>query len=139
MFEGSLITYLAADSALVALLSTYKSAPAIFSNVAPQKAEKPYIVFDINEYETENLAASGFDIDFEIIDFVGSAKTVRGIAERIKFICDHNCITGDARFDTIRMYRQSGREIELKDIEKRKYIFSMTARAGRKKWAEETL
>ena len=43
MFEGSLISLLAADGDLQTLLSEFSGAPAIFSRMAPQKAERPYI------------------------------------------------------------------------------------------------
>lgn len=44
MFEKTLINLLAADTDLVNLLSTFESQPAVFSNMAPQRAEPPYIV-----------------------------------------------------------------------------------------------
>jgi len=139
MFEGSFITLLAADAPLVALLSTFESAPAIFSNAAPQKAERPYIVFDIDKNAVENLAASGFDVVCDIYDRQESGKNLREIAERIEFVCDHVEIMTDDRFGTIRLYYEDGREIENSDVKTRHYVVRLSARAGRKKWAEETL
>jgi len=139
MFEGSLITLLAADSALVALLSTFESAPAIFSSAAPQKAERPYIVFDIDKNAVENLAASGFDVTLDIYHRQESGKELRQIAERIEFVCDHVEIMTDDRFGTIRIYYEDGREVENSDVKIRHYVVRLSARAGRKKWAEETL
>ena len=139
MFEGSLIALLAADSALVALLSTFESAPAVFSSVAPQKAERPYIVFNIDENALENLAASGFDIVLDIYIRKESGKEMREIAERIKFVCDMTIIYGDDRFGQIRLFREDGREVENSDVKIRHYVVRLSARAGRKKWAEETI
>jgi len=138
MFEGSLITLLAADSALTALLSTFESAPAIFTGAAPQKAERPYIVFDIDKNAVENLAASGFDIVMDLYHRQESGKELREIAERIEFICDREEIKTDARFDTIRLFYEDGREVENSDVKIRHYVLRLSARAGRKKWAEET-
>ena len=138
MFEGSLITLLAADTTLTSKLSTFSSAPAIFSNIAPQKAERPYIVFDIDKNAVENLAAASFDIVLDIYHRQESGKEMREIAERIEFICDREEIKTDPRFDTIRLFYEDGREIENSDIKIRHYVVRLSARAGRKKWAEET-
>lgn len=141
MFEKALITLLVADSALVALLSTFESDPAIFSGAAPQKAERPYIVFDIDENAVENLAASGFDIVLDIYIRKESGKEMREIAERIKFVCDRAVIMVDVggRYQAIRLFREDGREVENLDIKIRHYVVRLSARAGRKKWAEETI
>ena len=137
MFEGSLIALLAADSDLQTLLSTFESAPAIFSRSAPQKAERPYIVFDINKNAVENLAAASFDINLDIYHRQESAKSVREIAERIEFVCDRTLIKTDPRFDTIRLYYEDGDEIENTDVKIMHYVVRLSARAGRKKWIEE--
>ncbi len=139
MFEGSLITFLAADAALVARLSTFESDPAIFSNAAPQRAVLPYIVFDIDKNAVENLAASGFDIIIDIYDRVESGKVLREIAERIEFVCDREIIVNDDRFGQIRLFYEDGREVENSDVKIRHYVLRLSARAGRKKWAEETV
>jgi len=139
MFEGSLIALLAADTDLVNLLATFESAPAIFSSVAPQKATRPYIVFDIDKFAVENLAASGFDLPIDIWIRKESGKEMREIAERIEFVCDRVEIKTDSRFDTIRLFYEDGGEVENLDIKIRHYVVRLSARAGRKKWAEETI
>lgn len=141
MFEKSLIILLAADSALVALLSTFESVPAIFSSAAPQKAERPYIVFDIDKNAVENLAASGFDIILDVYIREESGKEMREIAERIEFVCDRAVIMTDVggRFQAIRLFYEDGREVENLDVKIRHYVVRLSARAGRKKWAEETI
>lgn len=140
MFEKTLINLLAADSALQSLLSEFESAPAIFSSAAPQRAERPYIVFDIDKIAVENLAASGFDIVLDIYTRKESGKEQREIAERIEFVCDMALIRVDAggRFQAIRLFYEDGREVENLDIKIRHYVVRLSARAGRKKWAEET-
>lgn len=138
MFEGSFITFLSADSALVALLTTFETKPAIFSSMAPQKATKPYIVFDIDVNADPNLAASGFDVVIDIYDRVESGKVVREIAERIEFVCDREIIYNDARYGQIRLFWEDSREVENSDIKVRHRVCRLSARAGRKKWAAET-
>ena len=141
MFEKALITLLAADTDLVNLLSTFESQPAIFSSAAPQKAERPYIVFDIDKYAPENLAAAAFDIVLDIYHRQESGVELREIAERITFVCDRAFIDVDigGRFQGIRIFYEDGREIENQDVKIRHYVVRLSARAGRKKWAEETI
>lgn len=140
MFEKALINLLAADSDLQTLLSEFESNPAIFSSAAPQRAELPYIVFDIDKIAVENLAASGFDVVLDVYDRIESGKELREIAERIEFVCDRTFIDVDAggRFQGIRLFYEDGREVENLDVKIRHYVVRLSARAGRKKWAEET-
>lgn len=138
MFEGSLINLLGTDAQLVALLSTFSSDPAIFSSMAPQKAERPYIVFDIDKLSDENLAASAFIVVLDIFHRVESGKDMRDIATRITNVCDRTVILGDPLFGQIRLFYESGREVENTDIKIRHYVVTLSARAGRKEWAAET-
>ena len=141
MFEKTLINLLAADSDLQTLLSSFSGNPAIFSSAAPQKAERPYIVFDIDKLAPENLAAAAFDIVLDVYHRQESGKELREIAERIEFVCDRAFIDVDAggRFQGIRLFYEDGREIENQDVKIRHYVVRLSARAGRKKWAEETI
>lgn len=137
MFEASLISLLHADTALVGLLSSYSSNPSVFTSVAPQKAEPPYIVFEIEEYSTDNLGVKGFDITFDIYDYIASGVKIREIAKRLCYICDRVEIKTDPTYDTIRLFWEDGREVENTDIEIRHYVTKVTARAGRKEWIEQ--
>lgn len=138
MFNASFISLLAADAAMVSRLNTYAGNPAIFSEVAPEAAETTYIVFDIEKTSADNLAVAAFLITVDIYDVSPSGKIAREIEERIEFICDREEIKGDARFDTIRLFYEDGRPIENKDVAIRKRVVTLSARAGRKKWMEET-
>ena len=138
MFEGSFISFLSADATLVGLLGTFEGAPAIYSSAAPQKSDRPYLVFDIDVNSVENLAAFGFDIIVDIYYRTESGKVLREIAERIEFVCDREIIRGDARYGQIRLFWEDSREVENSDIKIRHRVCRLSARAGRKKWAAET-
>lgn len=139
MFEAAFIDLLAADSTLVGLLSTFSSEPAIFSNAAPQAAEPPYIVFDIDTTLGLNRAAFGFTVTCDIWHYKESAAAVRQMAERVEYVTDQQKIMVDVggRFQAIRLFYESGRETEQTDIKLRRYVVSLSARAGRKKWCEQ--
>ena len=129
---------MAADAELESLLATFAGEPAIFSGSAPQKAERPYIVFDIDKIASDNLAVAVFAVTLGIYIREESGKEMREIAERIEFVCDREEIKTDARFDTIRLFYEDGREVENSDVKIRHYVARVGARAGRKKWIEET-
>jgi len=139
VFEAAFIDLLAADATLVGLLSTFSSEPAIFSNVAPQAAEPPYIVFDIDTTLGLNRAAFGFAITCDIWHYKESGAAVRQMAERVEYVTDQQKIMVDVggRFQAIRLFYESGRETEQTDIKLRRYVVSLSARAGRKKWCEQ--
>lgn len=137
MFEASLITLLAADTDLATLLAPFEGAPAIFSGAAPQKAIRPYIVFDIRKLAVDNLAASGFVVVLDIFIRKESGKDMRKIATRITYVCDRVIMDSDTRFGQIRLFYEDGREVENNDIKIRHYVVTLSARAGRKEWAAQ--
>lgn len=139
MFEGPFKTLLAADADIVSRLSTYAGAPAIFSEIAPETAETPYIIFDIEKAFSDNLAVAAFRVTVDIYHLSQSGKTAREIEERIEFVCDREEIKTDTRFDTIRLFYEDGRPVENTDIKIRKRVVTLTARGGRKKWIEATV
>ena len=136
MFEASLITLLAADSALTTRITTFGASPAIFSDYAPEEAELPYIVFDIEENETDSLIIDEFDIEVDIYGLRTAAKTIREIVERVVFVCDRTIITGDSRFTTIRLYRGNNRLEPVNNSKTTCYTVRLSARGTRKKWAD---
>lgn len=135
MFEKSLIDFLEADADIVALLGTFESRPAIFSNMAPQRAVAPYAVFDIDKAAVENLGVSSFDVVIDLYDKKESAADLRQLATLIEYRCDRAVLPEtDARFGQIRLFYEDGREVENSDIEIRHYVLRLSARAGRKAW-----
>ena len=141
MIEKAFIDLLAADVTLVALLSEFEGQPAIFSNVAPQNAELPYIVFDVEVAAGENRAAAAFDIFCDVWHRAESGVDIRQIAERIEYVCAHMRVDVDAggRFQAIRFFYEDGFEVENTDPEIRHYVATVSARAGRKKWCEQLI
>lgn len=136
MFESSFIDLLTSDSELVSMLSTYRSEPSIFSEIAPESAEPPYIVFEI-ETTANDLVVSDFRVIIDIYDNSYSGALSRNIEERIAAKCDHEVITDDTRFSAIRLFYEDGRAIENTDISIRHRVVILSAKGGRKKFAEE--
>lgn len=139
MIEATIKSTMEADATLTGLLSSFNSSPAVFSSIAPEAATMPYIVMQIGQYDTVNPAVKGFDVEVYVYDSGHSGAVMRSIAERIEFIFDYLVSDTDERFDNIRFRFVEGREIENSDTEVQRYLCRLTARAGRKKWAQETL
>lgn len=141
MLESSLITLLVADSTLVAKLTTYKSAPAIFADIAPKAAsceeDLPYIVFDIDRSESDSMVVEVFDINIGIYGSITKAKVIREIVERIYFILDLSVITTDSRFSDIRFFRDSSDFIYQSSSKITQRDVRFTARGIRKKWIDQ--
>lgn len=81
---------LSSDATLIALLSTYEGAPAVFTNdPAPPDAELPYIVtageFAVAPFDTKTLY--GREVYRDIRCYakeLGSAEQIEDIAERVR-------------------------------------------------------
>jgi hypothetical protein len=136
MFEKSLKDFLAGDPNITGLISSFEGAPAIFTSAAPQKAVLPYIVFDINKFAPENLAASAFSVALDLYAYNESAKDLRQLATYIEYRCDRKILPEtDPRFGHIRLFYEDGREVENSDVKIKHYVVTLSARAGRKQWA----
>lgn len=136
MFEASFKTFLESDTALTALLSEYNSTPSIFTSIAPQDAETPYIIFDIERNSGTPLPVAAFDIYIHIFHDSESSAVVRSIANEIELYCDTQEIKSDSKFSMLRFYMEDGREVENPDITLKHYFVRLSARAGRKEFIE---
>ena len=137
MIEKTILDALKGDATLVSLVSKYDTRPAIFSELAPEKAIEPYITFNITRNESSgDIVLHDFVV---MIDWYGrntSRVNTRIASERIEYIFDNNQFNDDARYDTIRMWFVSGGWVEERDPRDIHYNQQFTARAGRKKWLE---
>lgn len=140
MFEGSLITLLAADSDLTDRLASYKSASAIFANRAPKASSldlAPYIVFDIDRSESDSMVVEQFEVDIHIYGNITQSKIAREIIERIYFVLSLSVITTDPRFSDIRLYRSSQDFIYEANSQITHFEVRFSARGIRKKWIDQ--
>lgn len=135
MFEGALLTKLAADATLTAYVSTYNGAPAIFSEHAPEGADMPYIVFRITRTADAFPGVQAFTVFVDYYDYDVSASNSRKAAEQIEFLLDRVQLS-DARYSNIRLFFSSGGSLEGVDPRTVRYNLMFTARAGRKKWID---
>ena len=140
MFESSLLSLLNTDYGITSRLSTFNGVPSVFSDYAPEEVQFPYIVFDIEENESDSLIVDAFFIEIDIYGLRTSSKTIREIVERVQFVCDRTIITDDERFSTIRLYRDNNElvydNLGSRDSKMTHYIVRLQARGTRKKWAD---
>lgn len=139
MFHKALLQTLQADGALAGYLNTYLGNPSIFSDQAPEKAKEMYLVFTIERFGDENIAAFSFNVYLDFYDYDVSRANVRAATERVEFLLDHEKIVTDpsGRFDNIRFYLFDAGFVPEPDTKKIHYNMQFTARAGRKAWAAQ--
>lgn len=137
MFDSSLISLLRSDTALAALVSSYKSHAAIFSDGAPQDAALPFAETRILESSVGDSIVASFTVIIDFYQQSESAAKARAFCQRIIEVLDRAQITGDARYHCIRIFILSGPEyIDEGDPRDIHYRVQFSARAGRKKYIE---
>lgn len=134
MFESALITKLSSDTTLLSYLSTYNSAPAIFSEYAPEAAVMPYLIIRIDRQATDNIAVHDFNIYLDYFDSGVSPANSRKASERIEYLLDY-AVLDHERYSSIRLLFESGGSIIEQDPRTVRYNMQVSARACRKKWS----
>ena len=136
MFESAILAALSEDVTLASYVSTYGGSPAVFSEHAPEGAEMPYITFRIERDTTEALPVQAFSVFVDFWDYNKSRVNARAASERIEFLLDNKQFD-HARYSNIRLFRFSAGPVEDSDPRSIHYNHLFSARAGRKKWAQQ--
>jgi len=139
MFESSLLELFQSDPELVALVSTdgegeYKQ-PSIFSDLAPEEVDLPYIVFKIDRYPSDHLSVDRFFINVDYYGRGSSYEDARKASERVELLTDTKELT-HSRYTHIRMYRASAGTVPEDDPREIHYNTQITARACRKSFID---
>ena len=137
MFEAVLLETLADDTELVALLSTFEDAPAIFANAAPQKAVFPYITFRIvTGGIDESRALRRISLYIDIWDYAQSAVAVNSAAKLIEGLLDKTQLSNDD-LANIRLSLFSDGKVPDSDIRMLHHNMQFDVRASRKQWLSQ--
>lgn len=137
MIETSVINAMKNDSDLIEYLETYAQEPAIFSDHAPEDANKPFIVINIEEAPDTFAGVNTLSLFINYFDFNKSRANSRSAAFLIQNIFDQNRIYTDERFDTLRFTYFGGSPVENDDPRIIQHNLQFTVRCGRKKWMEQ--
>ena len=140
MIEKTIIDVLKADSTLTNYLSLYDHSAAIFSEDAPEKAIEPYITIYVerNGNPESPLILQEMDLYIDIWDSSPSRKAVREASERVEFLLSgNNKIDTDPRYDSIRIWFQSGGPIQETDPRRIRYNQLFYIKASRKKFIQQ--
>jgi hypothetical protein len=135
MIESAIISALKADSGLVAYISVYRGAPAVFSEEAPEDAETPYITIRISR-STEDLIVQNMNMYVDLWDYNKSRKETREAVEKIEFALDNKEFSTD-RYSNIRCWFFSGSQVDGEDPRDIHYNQQFTIRATRKKFLQQ--
>jgi hypothetical protein len=136
MFESSLHAALVADTEVTGHVSTYGSRPAIFSDFAPEGAQKPYITFRITESDSGHPAIKQFMVYVDYWDYNKSRTDAREAVQAIEFALDRTELEHD-RYKCIRLFWYSAGMVDEEDPREIHHNTMFIARAGRKAWADQ--
>lgn len=133
MYESALYNLFTGDSALVALLGTYNTKPAVFDQVAPEAAPFMYLVYEISKYGEDSGAVSRFLVDINLFDMNSSREPARNAVERIEYLLKFKTLT-HARYSQIRHYTPDILVIDEGDPSCIHYNIRCDAKAVETKW-----
>jgi len=138
MFEAALLSRLAADTTLTEKLSTYGSAPAIFSEQAPEDVSinDTYITFYINKSDGGHPAVDSFLVTLDVWAYTENRANGRAIVQRLDEVLDRAELMTSTRYHCIRLFRASGGPVQDTDPRSYHYNLQFEARAGRMAWAK---
>ena len=141
MFEAALLSHIRNDAALDQYLSVYQGGAAVFSEEAPEGVLVPYVIFSISRLmETGSPSVELFNVYVDYFDnTTGTGRSradSRKAGQRLEFLLDQVNLTSD-RYDTIRLFMESGGPVNDPDPRVIHYNLQFSARAGRKAWANQ--
>jgi hypothetical protein len=136
MFESALINHLRADAELVSYVSTFNLNPSIFSDLAPEGAALPYLVFRILRLSSGVSTIARFSIFFDYFAFDLSRTTARKAVDKLESILDMIILNHD-RYGFIRIFYFGGSMIEEPDPRDIHYNLQFSARSTRKNWVKQ--
>ena len=133
--EGAILEALRGESAITDLVSTFAGYPAIFTDIAPQQAEKTYMVFDVQKTPSDNLAVDIFLIDIDVYYNGLSAVDARELLFQVEILLDR-AVLECTNYMTVRFYRDSDGYVDNSDIKIGHYNQQFEARGTRKRWID---
>lgn len=137
--ESAVLDVLKADSTLIALVSTFAGEPAIFTDVAPEKAEKPYIVCSFTKLSSSpEIGDFNLYIDyFDFSEYNKSHAPARNAMAQLDVLLDlvHLVDTED-EWSLIRSFSEGNGHVPAEDAREIHYNSQFTLRAGRRAWSE---
>jgi|TARA_R100000750_G_scaffold23265_1_gene15186 hypothetical protein len=134
--EASIIKHLRTDSNVTQYVNTFNGSPAIFSDIAPQEAERVYLVLDVQTIPSDNLAVDNFLIDIDIYGGKSDTVNIRALTMAVEFAMDREILNCDL-YKTIRLYRETKGFVDNRDIKIVHYNMQISGRGSRYAWMQQ--
>lgn len=134
MIYDIVITTLRSDTEIASTVSTFNSYPAIFGDMAPEKAELPYVIvrcYDLKPTVDKALTSGIMAVD--IYDTGTTFTKCDKIRNRIELLLDNKMFDNNKLSD-IRLNMINEGAIPDEDITILHYNIEFTFRAIRKSW-----
>ena len=132
MIETAIYSRLASDAALAGTVTVFSGAPAIFSEFAPETAQRPYVVFRVM-MSSADAVVRPLTVMVDYYEYNTSRVKSRLAAERIEYLLDQQVVQ-DADYADIRLNYFAGSPVDAGDGRDIQYNVQFSGRATRKKW-----
>ena len=137
MIESTLIEMLSNDAQFTGYVSTFGGVPAIFAGAAPEKAELPYLVIDVDRHPVSDGVLERMQVEFDFLDRGPSRKNTNAAMFRLDTIFDFRRNTvSDERYSSIRFRFDNAGFIKEEDSRGIRYNVRYSVRACRKTWID---
>lgn len=135
--EAAIVGHLRANTEIVKYVSEFNSVPSIFSDMAPQQAKRPYVVFDVQNSNNslDNLGVNSFIIDVDIYGSKNEIVNIRRLSQELIFSLDRAIMECD-NYSTIRFYFESEGHVDNRDVKITHYNMQFSARGSRFEWMQ---
>jgi len=137
MFYPELIEYLRSVTAITDTVETYDGSPSIFSNEAPEEAEKPYVVVSISGKKTPDSTIIFGDIMIDYYDFDKSRVVSDAFDTELENALDSMKMQSE-RLSDIRLDLSSSGHVEDSDPRNIHFNAIYSFRGIRCKWMQDT-
>ena len=137
MFEQEIVDFLASDP-LNIYLSTYRGRPSVFSKMAPEEVNFPYVVIDIQEVSPPDSIITRFLLEVNVFDYSTSVSLARKIVFSISNALDNQLMQSE-RFSDIRIRRGTVQSVDVPDPRGIQYYMQFDARGSREYWSKSII
>ena len=133
MFYSEIIDVLRTDPKITAIVYTYENLPSIFSDEAPEGAEKPYIVVRIESSPFSDKVVSTSNLYIDYYDYNKSRVDTDSVAIAIEDLLDSNKLRTENLTD-IRFSLMNTGYIPASDPRTIHHNSTFSCRAARSGW-----
>lgn len=128
---------LRANASLATLLTTYEGQPAVFCDVAPEEATRPYVTFTLTrEYNITGPLVDQFTLDVDYWEYGDSRVSAREVVEAVEYEFDMSTMEA-VDYANVRFFTPESLPVGEDDPRQIHYNTRFVVRASRGKFIRQ--